>query len=154
MGFSSVHTPMVWDLWGGKKRSAYRHGSSWRTGEWVEFKDALKSTRHVMRINQKIRCGEQKEGYNGKVRFEKAQWHSERGLMKCWMVYSFIKKAHWVVEGACINNVHIWPLKYAYFKSESAKYLWKNVRGSHHNCRYEAAYIVLVTLDPSWLTES
>lgn len=50
-----------------KKRSAYRHGSSWRMGEWVEFKDALKSDLHIMRVNQKIRRhGERKEGYNCK----------------------------------------------------------------------------------------
>lgn len=110
-----------------KKRSAYRHGSPWRTGEWVEFKDALKSSLHITRVNQEIRRrGERKEGYNHKVRLETHNGIPEWGLMKRSMVYSFIKKrkkekTHWVVASACINSVLVGQLKYAYFRSGSEK---------------------------------
>lgn len=59
----------------------------------MEFKDALKSSLHITRVNQEIRRrGERKEGYNHKVRVRTHNGIPERGLMKCSMVYSFIKK--------------------------------------------------------------
>lgn len=86
----------------------------------MEFKDALKSSLHMTRVNQEIRRGERKEGYNHKVRVETHNDIPQRGLVKCSMVFSFIKK-NALGGSSSINNVHI--LKYAYFKSGSEKRL-------------------------------
>ncbi len=77
--------------------SACRHGSSWRMGEWVEFKDSLKSSLNIMRVNQKIRKrGVRKEGSDDKVRFKctmeyqrGASWNAE------WSIHSSEKGAGW-----------------------------------------------------------
>lgn len=97
------------------KRSAYRHSRSWGTGEWVEFKDALKSSLYIMRVNQKIRRrGERKKrditatwGSKCTMAFLRgASWNAE------WSIHSFFfLKTHWVVAGACVNSAHIWQLK-------------------------------------------
>lgn len=45
-----------------------------------------------MRVNQKISRREVQKGYKSKVRFKTHNGIPERGLVKCSMVYSFIKK--------------------------------------------------------------
>lgn len=81
----------------GKKREKClrrRDGSSWRTGEWVEFKDALKSgAPHILRVNQKIsRCGGQKKekditekwGWKWTMAFPRGAWWNTE-----WSIHSF-----------------------------------------------------------------